>query len=414
MSVATAGRFSCETCGTSYPWKPALAGKKAKCGCGAVMLVPPAPTLVPAQSRQKTKPPPPLATADMPLPPPVARVAPRSATLGYVSARRRVSDSDELPIDKLIDPKRDIYVPTALLAIGFLAILFWAFLAQGINAQISMVVLVASSVSTAIKTTLLVLLAVALANQAGYGFGTFWTAVLKFSSIVIVSDSTLEWFEAWMVHVGAIRVRAGMMYISIWLLVLELFLAGVVIAGLLKYYFDMDHDEVLYLGLGIAIVSMIAGFVLRFLLVRAFEAMLIARTPAPAPAAPPAPTATPAVARPTAALNETPHDKPIRLRIEQKGPFLQSGSDYLQRGVRGRGQKQLYEHLVEAGVTQIYADMEGNLLAPKLYVELPQNPAGRAACFTAYSEYCHDARADLDPAEAKDTGQKYMVIQLKR
>ena len=53
-------------------------------------------------------------------------------------------------------------------------------------------------------------------------------------------------------------------------------------------------------------------------------------------------------------------------------------------------------------------------IGPTVYVELPQDPAGRAACFTAYSEYCKDNRITPDPAEEKDSGQRYMVIQLKK
>ena len=40
MGAATAGQFSCESCGKSYRWKPELAGRRAKCKCGAVMLCP--------------------------------------------------------------------------------------------------------------------------------------------------------------------------------------------------------------------------------------------------------------------------------------------------------------------------------------------------------------------------------------
>jgi len=386
-----------------------MAGKKARCGCGAVLLVPPAPTLIPAPPRQKPEPksdrPPRLTPQSLAAQPQFVKPA---VALGYVSARRK---GEQLPADKLIDPTRDIYIPAGLLATGFIAILLWALVAQGINAQMSMAVLIASCVSTFIKTTILVFLAVALANQAGYGFGTFWTAVLKFSSIVIFSDSILEWFEAWMVHVGAIRVRAGVMYINIWLLVLELFLASIVIGGLLKYYFDMDNDEVLYIGLGVGFISMVAGFVLRFLLVRALEAILIARTPAPAPAPAPAPTPTPAAtAAPASPVNETPHDQAIRLRIEQGRPFVRDGAQFMQ-SARGRGQRRLFDALIEAGVSTTYVEMQGVPLSYRLYVELPQTPAGRAACFAAYAEYCHDNRIEADPAEEKDTGQKYMVIE---
>lgn len=40
MSETQRAKFVCEECGKSYTWKPELAGKKAKCKCGAVMLVP--------------------------------------------------------------------------------------------------------------------------------------------------------------------------------------------------------------------------------------------------------------------------------------------------------------------------------------------------------------------------------------
>jgi hypothetical protein len=34
------GKFSCPECGKKYTWKPMLAGKKARCGCGVIMTVP--------------------------------------------------------------------------------------------------------------------------------------------------------------------------------------------------------------------------------------------------------------------------------------------------------------------------------------------------------------------------------------
>src|SRR4051794_31875728 len=40
MGAAVAGQFSCDACGKSYRWKPELAGRKAKCKCGAVMVCP--------------------------------------------------------------------------------------------------------------------------------------------------------------------------------------------------------------------------------------------------------------------------------------------------------------------------------------------------------------------------------------
>jgi hypothetical protein len=198
---------------------------------------------------------------------------------------------------------------------------------------------------------------------------------------------------------------------------LLLFLAAGVIAALLRYYFDMDYDETWWLALLIGFISIVAAFGLRYLLVIALDTLFAAGAPAttPAGAPPTAPGGAAVVPAPAAPVNESAHDKRIRLRIEEKTPFVKDGAEFMQHGLRGRGQKQLYERLVEAGVTRMYVDMEGgNFLAPKFYAELPQDPAGRAGCFSAYNSYCQSARAEADPAEAKDTGQKYMMIQLKK
>src|SRR5436853_6639225 len=132
MVAETRGKFACGSCGKTLVWKVEQAGKRVKCSCGGVTTVPPTPlgmvgaAVAGAQS--------------LPPPPPTAQLAP-AATLGYISARKRVSEAAELPIDKLIDPKRDIYVPTGILVVGFLAIGLWALVGRGISAQIPMLVL---------------------------------------------------------------------------------------------------------------------------------------------------------------------------------------------------------------------------------------------------------------------------------
>lgn len=45
--MAGAGFISCPACGSSYPWKPQLAGKKVRCKCGELFAAVP-PTVLPA------------------------------------------------------------------------------------------------------------------------------------------------------------------------------------------------------------------------------------------------------------------------------------------------------------------------------------------------------------------------------
>jgi hypothetical protein len=39
-STPASSRFSCAACGRSFQWKPELAGKRAKCKCGAAVEIP--------------------------------------------------------------------------------------------------------------------------------------------------------------------------------------------------------------------------------------------------------------------------------------------------------------------------------------------------------------------------------------
>ena len=49
--MAGGATFSCNSCGKQYPWKPELAGKKAKCKCGAVLNIPAQPQAARAAAR---------------------------------------------------------------------------------------------------------------------------------------------------------------------------------------------------------------------------------------------------------------------------------------------------------------------------------------------------------------------------
>jgi hypothetical protein len=67
MSEATtsAAKFGCPSCGRQFTWKPELAGKSAKCKCGATIKVPAQPQA--SASASAPKPPPPPAPEGNPL-----------------------------------------------------------------------------------------------------------------------------------------------------------------------------------------------------------------------------------------------------------------------------------------------------------------------------------------------------------
>src|SRR5262245_19522245 len=52
MAQVEEAKFSCQSCGAKYRWKPELAGRKVKCKCGAVMT---APAQNPAAARSSSR-----------------------------------------------------------------------------------------------------------------------------------------------------------------------------------------------------------------------------------------------------------------------------------------------------------------------------------------------------------------------
>jgi hypothetical protein len=53
MSEVAAAKFSCPSCGRQFSWKPELAGRSAKCKCGATIKVPPTASAAPAAPRAR-------------------------------------------------------------------------------------------------------------------------------------------------------------------------------------------------------------------------------------------------------------------------------------------------------------------------------------------------------------------------
>ena len=43
MPTTTEVKFSCNQCGREFRWKPEIAGKQAKCKCGATVTIPKSP-----------------------------------------------------------------------------------------------------------------------------------------------------------------------------------------------------------------------------------------------------------------------------------------------------------------------------------------------------------------------------------
>jgi len=134
------GKFACPSCGKKYAWKPQLAGKRAKCTCGATITVPQAEEAPAAESNPlddvydfaPTDPP---AAAPKPRPetspaaavPLAAGTGAGTGALGYVATRSRAEKyRRKKGEDLLFSRPRDVYLPYGLIVAGGVAMIAWA------------------------------------------------------------------------------------------------------------------------------------------------------------------------------------------------------------------------------------------------------------------------------------------------
>jgi hypothetical protein len=279
------GKFSCGKCGKEYKWKPELAGKRAKCVCGSAIVVPAAeapPEATPPDFdnlydfAEPTHPPPaPPAAVPAPLP-----AAATSRTLPY-----RSPPSAQKPDRSFSDasPFIDLYLPVALLAIGFAAMMAWAVDIVGAGAAGAVAVAVFTVVSTLIKTAILIGLSMIIAPWAGILFRGVGKGALKLAAILVFTDAADLWLDYIMRATGAVRPH----FISIRAIFASLALAAVLISFLSRILFQTDAEETKTFALPLAILSQIIGFVLKVIVVVAILSLKGGTTPAgPIPRSP--------------------------------------------------------------------------------------------------------------------------------
>src|SRR5688500_12395859 len=150
---AEAGTFSCGACGKRYAWKPQLAGKKAKCKCGATIAVPQSISAerdAPDDLYDVVDTPPPATIARQTVAPAAAVAQPPASTLNYRAAPAPANPDtprDRFAFSEMTHPPRDLYIPVALCVIGLIGIIAWA-IHLGAGRGMLMTVVIAAHVAT--------------------------------------------------------------------------------------------------------------------------------------------------------------------------------------------------------------------------------------------------------------------------
>lgn len=389
-------RFSCTACGKTFEWKLALAGKRAKCKCGAIINVP-------AESSAVEPPPDELYDFAEPAPQPAA--PPRAAAaVSPIAYQAREPEARELAGDNFVHKPRDFYLPVAALACGYLALLAWAVYEGGGSTMTIVVFSVYLLVATFIKTAVMIGAAFVIAPMAGVSFGGFWTAVLKLAALVVFTDAGLFWLQAIMEATGAYPTTAGASRRSWGMIALvNTLLATALIAIMLRFFFDMDRDEVGTVALPLAIINRVLNFLITLVLVVLVEA-LTAPAAAPPVAAPPAAPATPGPASAT----PTPAGPPVSAAVLEEdrtldreiaqGLVVREAREFYQSWLTKPKHKQAILALYDSGPKRIYLRATGPQ-GGMLHVHMPEAPAARAAVISAMQALARTLKVDSPIAD---------------
>jgi len=232
MATSLAGKFSCDTCGRAFRWKLALAGRKVKCPCGAVMICP-----------MQDEPDSLYALA------PIAAIPVAAVPAPALVYRDKQKDPSALDLHF---PNRvmDLYAPLGLIA-G--SIVVWL-IAVGLFASTQFpftMVLRRIGLEMLIETSLMLVGVSFAAKWREISFCPFWSAILKLAAISLAPQAVMML----MILPLAFIPFGGLI---VWLIGFGIYFA------LIGALFELDSSDTWFCVLVIFIVRMACLFVLAF------------------------------------------------------------------------------------------------------------------------------------------------------
>lgn len=417
-------RFSCDGCAKSYPWKPELTNKKAKCKCGAILTVPDLSEPVPSDDDPPALPDegifdfidnaPEVASTRVEslraaIAVPVAATAAKgtsgAAVLPYRSApTQRERNRERERMGSIHDLKRDVYIPTGLIVGSFLAYFAWLLIHGNASSTSSLAIYgLIMIVMFAVKTVFMIGGAFIVASVASVSFGPFWTAVLKLAAVAIAPDIFATILQEAIGVPGAGLIASALAVAFYWILISQLF--------------NMDAGEAW-------IVVVLFGFlrwVLTFIIGMMLLGMLMSGSGMGSSAASSAVSGAAAVAASTEAMA---FDEKIEERKEND--LLVEGLDYIAQKGRQSGMTDTIKALYAAGARNVWfavsRDINGKLEPYELVAEWPREAKKRAAMNKAIADRMkakakaqeaeHPDEGPITPDVIDDEGGKYVAIPL--
>jgi hypothetical protein len=346
----------------------------------------------------------------------------------------------------MLDVKRDVYAPIAFLLVGFGSVIGWTMYNIDAGAAAIIIVSIGLAFVTVVKTVVLTLGAIIIAPRFGLSFGDLRTAILKIAAIIVFTDGATIWLPF-----GGIFFIRGLFYGTL--------LNGMIMGVMCLYLFDMENDETAMFAVPMALVSKITGIVLTIVAVGVIMNMAGVNTGrgggGMGRGSPTRATVTgkrvtpPGYAAPGAgnqglmgddededdegegiignaadAPSPSPALPPLtpkeRAANADRAIYAVIGDRFLAREAhqfRGRAQNAIppvAEKFYAAGAPAVYIDLRvrgKKTLFGRVYVELPDEPAVRAACLAVAAKPADlDGMVINDDAFLQDVGQRFLVL----
>lgn len=399
--MADGPTFACDACGKTFAWKPAIAGKKAKCKCGATLVVPDEEPEASLDDLYDLAPAGPVdegTTARVAMPAPVAAVAtsaPNRGAGGAAIGYQRGPTAREKQLEataNYVDPVRDIYAPVGLLIVGLLSYVGYYMFRYEVRGSFLAGTLVGISVITVIKAILMIGFAFVIAGPVGVSFGGVGTAILKLAAMAVFSDGVETWIDF-----GAEKLAGNGFFSSMVSFPAVLGIYWV----LLIYLFSMDSGDSWMVVMLMTVFSFIARWILVFLLLAWVMNMGGISAPTVLSGAGGSASSGSMVSEATETFNELKDRKMIHEAVA----YMDDGHQIALRPS--------IQAMYDAGATKVYftvdRDINGHESTDQLVVEMPTDKQKRIAVYKAITKYYDDLKLGDGPT---DTGEKYQFIEV--
>lgn len=254
-------KFPCPSCGKQWTWKPALAGKKAKCSCGTLIDVPTEPPAAAESPDDLFELAPIFETPQRP--------ASTSAVIPYHGPDRAgeaTNEGDRPGRVSLNDPfhgdlRKNLIVPTSLIVVAVALNLFvWLHAAPGAKAGISDAL---GRMATVMAIEIPVLIAASFIAVKFFeaNLGPILPALLKLTSIALLPDAISDFLYllGWLSGGGstlAATVDGQIGSLIGWATTLILYLWFFV------YYFELDLTDAYRMIIAIWVIRTLGGAML--------------------------------------------------------------------------------------------------------------------------------------------------------